>query len=139
MNLLSNHSITKYHIKLTSIGIYSYCDSIADFKRSREVLTTEKFRFFAHDLKEETSFRAVVTGLEEMDVNELRIELLKNNVNPIDIRTIIPKRPRYEKHANYILYFNRGCTTIKQLHTEKKKFTIRGKINSRFSGKNNSR
>ena len=82
----------------------------------------ENLQFFTHDIKEEPPFRVVITGLEEMEIDDLRAELAVCNIQPTDIRILIPKRIRYERHANYILHFKRGCTTIKKLRETKSLF-----------------
>ena len=122
VNDLLLNNVQNYHMKLTTIGVQIHCLTIEEFKKTRELLLAGNHKFFTHDLKEETPFRVVLTGLEEMDTNELKLELENHNINPIEIKILIPKRIRYDRHANYILYFKRGCTTVKELQETKALF-----------------
>ena len=122
INMLRENGITNYHIKLASIGVYIHFFSVDDFKRTRDILKSQDCKFFTHDLKEETLFRAFLSGLENMDLIDLRAELSHNNINPVDIRILIPKNARYPRHANYILYFKRGYTSLKELQKTRSLF-----------------
>ena len=122
IDLLVNNRITNYHIKLTSVGVNIFCYSADDFKKARNLLISNECQFFTHDLKEETTFRIVLSGLEEMDVNDLKNELAFNQINPVEIKLLIPKQRRYHHHANYILHFKRGCTSLQELQKVKALF-----------------
>lgn len=119
--VLSDASISEYKLKFNTdkeVGTYVFLSTAADHVKAREYLTTKEVGFFSHDLPNEKFFKVVLSGLQLMDLKDLKEELAKVNVFPVDIKVIKPKQARYDNHANYILYFNRGTVDFERLKVE---------------------
>lgn len=108
-------NITKYRLRLTSVGTNIFVEQVDDYKKILEALKTEKIAFFTHDLPGEKQVKVVLRGLDKMEHEELT-ELLKEcGVCPSEIKTITPRQSRYSNHANYVLSFNREGFDMKDL------------------------
>lgn len=101
--LMQSLKVTDYFIKNISIGIKIVCESIESYKCVLEKLKTNNCQFFSHDLQSVKAFKVVLYGMNDIDVNVLKNELIRLGLKCIDIKKIIKK---YElnkaKYTDYI-------------------------------------
>ena len=99
---LKKLDITQYSLKNLRHAIHLYCDSPADFKLIRSKMAEDHINNYSHDMKEEKLFRVALKGLHLMSLDDLNAELLTVQLEPVNIRIIIPKSPRYANDVVYI-------------------------------------
>lgn len=108
-------NVTDYSMKPLKSGVQIYCQSSASHGKVREELKKSNVGFYTHDLPEDKSFRVVLSGLHKMEIADLKTELKTQNVEPVDIKIISPRTPRYQDHVNYILYFKKNSVKLQDL------------------------
>lgn len=108
--------IDDFSVKPLKHGINLYCRNVDDFRRVKEELTkSENVKFYSHELESEKCFKVVLYNLQSTDQPELTDELKDRQLTPVRIRAIKPRRPRYENHVDFVLYFNKGETSLANL------------------------
>ena len=119
IDVMKKTGIANYTIKNLRHAIHLYCNSSEDFKTVKTKLTEEKFNNYSHDLNEVKFFRVALKGLHSMDVTELEAELRTINLEPMNIRIIIPKNPRYTHDVVYIVSFKPGTIKLRDLQQKR--------------------
>lgn len=112
---LKTQEITNYSIKNLRHATHLYCATAEDFKKVRAKMIEEKLNSYSHDLKDEKIFRVALKGLHRMETKDLCDELKSLNLDPVDIRTINPKNPRYSNDVVYIVSFKPGTLKFRDL------------------------
>lgn len=115
--LCTSKEITGYYVKLNSTGINVYCKSADDFSTLHSALKAESKQFFTHDIAADKEFKVVIKGLLDTDDAELKRELAAKQINPTNIRAIVPKKVRFDGQVIYVLTFpinTMKMTTLRQ-------------------------
>ena len=115
VDFLKKNNVGQYSLKNLRHAIHLYCASSVDFKKVRSKLTEENINSYSHDLNEEKHFRVALKGLHLMDTKDLSDELKQLDLNPVVIRTIKPKNPRFANDVLYILSFQPGTIKLRDL------------------------
>ena len=115
IDFLQSLGVAQYSIKNLRHAIHLYCDSVADFKKVREEMIKRKTNCYSHDLNEDKLFKVVLKGLHLMDTKELHKELETLGLNPVNVRAIRPKNPRYANDVVYVMDFKAGSIKFREL------------------------
>lgn len=95
-----------FEFQLTSQGIRVYTLTNEIFNKAKDLLISHNINFFTHSLREEQTNKFVLRGLVDRKDYDWLFSSLKNlNVEPIKIRKLTIKNPKYQHQANYLLYF----------------------------------
>lgn len=116
---LKSISVADFRIKHASVGLYLYVDSIEQHKKIRETFKASGICYYSHDLPEDKVAKVVLIGLDKMDTSELSKLIKEAGFDPVEIKTITPKNSRYTDHINYLVYFKRDSTNLKELYKTK--------------------
>lgn len=117
--------IVGFTISFTKNGINVYTADADDFKKLRKFLRDADLPAFTHDLQSEKSFRVILKGLFEMDLEELKAELAANKIAPIELKMLPVRKRKYDDQVNYVLHFLRGSTKLNDLRKVRYLFQIR--------------
>lgn len=102
---IKNIKITPNMIRTTQHAIYVYANSISDFKVILRFFDDNNFKRVTHPLEEEMTVKFCLYGLEKMEYDILREELIGYNINPVKITNIPIKEARYADQFIYVLHF----------------------------------
>lgn len=114
-DLMKINNITKYSLKNLRHAIHLYCDTSDDFKTVRSKIAENNVNSYSHDLKEEKLYKVALKGLHRMSVKDLETELKSIDLEPIEIRVITPRAPRYASDVVYIISFRPGTVKLRDL------------------------
>lgn len=116
----------KFEIKLLGIGIKVQVSDKAEFDSLLKSLNEKKIKNFLYHTADTRPRKIVLSGLHEMDLDELKEELKELNVFPTDIRTLRLRQNRlnYDNQCVYLLYFAPGSVKLSELNKVKHIFNI---------------
>ena len=86
MHLLRNWMNT--NIKVTENGINFFVESVEQHKELKTFCIKNNCKFYSHQLREEQKTKFVIYGLHEMDLTELKSDLLSLKIDACDIKKI---------------------------------------------------
>lgn len=115
IKFMESIEVKDYSIKPLKNGVHIYCQSIQSHEKSVKGLKNSDVGFYSHDLPGDKLFKIVLSGLHKMSIDEIKAELKLVKVEPIDIKIISPKSPRFMDHVNYILYFKKNTVKLQDL------------------------
>lgn len=101
-------------LKQTTTGINVYACKPNIFVALRDHMKAAT-QCFTHDLSDEKQIKIVLKNLFRMEIPDLRAELEANGIKPIDIKHIAPKRAKFDDQMHYLLFFEKGQTTLNDL------------------------
>lgn len=104
---IKNIKIVQNMFRPTQFGNYIYAQSVADYKTIRNFCDINDFKYVTHALNEEVIERFCLYGLEQMPHEELKAELAKVCIDPVQVTEIPIKKKRYAEHCIYVLHFMR--------------------------------
>lgn len=113
INKITNNS--NYFIKYMSIGTKLQLSSIDIYKQVVFELKKAKINFYTHDIKSEKTSRFILSGLPEMDNNEIDVELKNKGLDPVQINKLTVKNPRFANEVLYQIHFVANSTNLKDL------------------------
>lgn len=110
---------SKLRIKLTQFGTKVFLDTTEHFKVVRNYLREKNINFYTHTLPEEKTIKFVVYGVpSDTTKDEILGSLAEYNLYATDAKPLNIKKPRYNNHANFIIYFKESDhITLNQLNT----------------------
>lgn len=111
--------IKEFRVKLTSVGHYIFVENPEDHKKIREKFSETHTPYYSHDLPEDRVAKVVLKGLDLMEVKVIELELKELGFPPVDIKIITPKQTKYVGHVNYLIYFKRDSTNLKNVYQTK--------------------
>jgi hypothetical protein len=88
-------------------GIKVFAADTANYKLLREYLQANQAKFQTHLLREEQTTKVVLHGLHEMALSELKLELSRFQIFPVDIKTMNIRQKLYGDQCTYLLYFKK--------------------------------
>lgn len=109
-NKLNSININKGNItrRLTKSGTKLFVTTNEEFKLLKNHLETSQTNFYTYTLDEDKVSRYVMYGLPDFDVNQVRQAIATSTtVDPIDVKKMIIKKPLYQGHTNYLIYFKK--------------------------------
>lgn len=115
----TKYGMIDYRIKITSIGVYVFVDTAAEHSKMRSLLRDEKVPHYSHELPDDKAVKVVLKRLDKMDVQDLKKDLKEQGFEPNDIKLIVPYRPQYPNHVNYLLYYTKDKIDLKALYAVK--------------------
>lgn len=110
--LLRTQGITKYHLKLISIGIKIFVDDIDVYDELFNYLEVnkDKYKFYSFDVPHKTPIKVVLSGLPKLNIKDIKAEIdkkLPQHITCENIKEMHPKILRHPDHALYMVCFNR--------------------------------
>lgn len=123
--LKQNGIVSKFKLKLTSFGLRIQATDEEAHKKLLKTLAEANVEHFSYQLRSEIPLRFILSGLPTMDVNEIKNELVENNLPTIIDVTPLPIRTkRYDDHSIYIVRFPNKSINIHQLKQTKYLFNV---------------
>lgn len=106
-----NRQNIKIRMKLDG-GANVYVTTNDEFRAIRAHLDAKSVKYFTYTPDDEKLKRYVLYGLPEHDTKDIK-EYIKNTikVEPHDVRKMRIAKPRYQGHANYVVYFDKKSDT----------------------------
>lgn len=108
--------IKDYSIKHLRHGLHIYCDKTEDFQKARKLFTEKQMQHYSHELPTEKQFKAVLTGLHQMEIKELLDELRLKGLNPTAARIITPRNAGKRNDVLYVVNFEKGTVKLRELN-----------------------
>ena len=90
------------------------CESIENYNSVLAKLNEENCQFFSHDLISARHFKVVLYGLDDVEVNSLKAELIKLGLKCIDIKKISKKYDHYIDTI-YLISLENGSIKLNDL------------------------
>lgn len=90
--------------------------SIEHYRAVAEYLKVKKVEYFTHDMAAEKPYKAILRGLDDMEIDTLKAELEGVGLKPANIFKI--KRHNTNKRYRdqlYLIHFPKGSTNLKEL------------------------
>jgi hypothetical protein len=123
-DLLKSQKIINYNMKLMSVGISVYIQNKSEFVKFKDLLIDRKLPFYSYLPDDEKLTKFVLYGLEMITEDDLRKELQQFNITPVDIKTMVLKKQRFDKETLFLLSFNKEDITLNDLRKIKALFHI---------------
>lgn len=98
----------QYHIKFTPAGLKLFPTTYESHKTIITTLKATETHYFTHPFEESKPKRFVLYGLNKYALPDVRDMLAEVNLQPMDVKYMFVKTPRYIEQCNYIVYFNRA-------------------------------
>lgn len=93
----------EYQLKILGIGRKIICKSIDDKKKLADALDDKRIHFYSHPENENKIFKAILTGLPEIDIAEIKQNLEQTKLTPIKIVMFNTE----SKNKMYLCHFNK--------------------------------
>lgn len=118
--LMTELKVKNFTIRNCTHVIQLFCGTINDFDNVKKFLGQKDVNYFSHDAPNIKSYCVVLKGLHLVEADELKEELIAQQLKPLDrelkapilnpqeIKPLIPRNARYAKHANYLVKFAPG-------------------------------
>lgn len=119
---LDSLQLQNYHIKITSTGTYVFVDNASDHSSIKDLLKKNNVGHFSHDLPTDKVAKVMLKGLDRMNPDDIKKELIDQGFPAVDVKMIIPRNARYSDHTNYLLYFSKKTMDFKSLYAVKSLF-----------------
>lgn len=112
-------------IRLCTDGYKIVVPSLPHFKAVQEFLRQMKAEYFTHDISATKPFKVVLRGLPDMELNELKKELISNGLKVEEVFKMV----RHNKTIKYrdqlfLLHLTRGSITLHEVKTITALFNI---------------
>lgn len=102
--------------KILSIGRKNFCKSIEDKNKLIKALKTQKHHFFSHPENENKVFKAILTGLPQIEIKEITDCLTtEHQISPSKVIMFNTNSP----NKTYLCHFNKSDVDMKKLNTIK--------------------
>lgn len=85
-----------------------------------QFLTENKLQFYSYTNDGPKYKKFVLYGLNNEDIDEIKLNLTEYGLDPADIKTMRIKNPRYNDQTNYIVYFDAQFKVTLQILNEVK-------------------
>ena len=115
--MLTDNLLTKYKIKIQSVGIKLQFDHINDYYLISNVLANmPEYKYYTFTESNSKPIKITLTGLPNFDIDQLKIILTEENIPvPNQIKKLNIRKPRYDQQTIYLLYYKKGETTLNEL------------------------
>lgn len=80
--------------------------NIQTHKKIMELLTANKIQHYSYVNDGPRFKKFVLYGLNAEDIGDIKSDLCDYGLNPVDIKPMTIRKPRYHDHNNYIVYFD---------------------------------
>ena len=118
-NKIKDLNINKQNItrRLTKSGTKLFVTTNEEFKLLKSHLESSQTNYYTYTLDEDKVSRYVMYGLPDHSIEVIRQFFAKAaTIEPVDIRKMVIKKPLYEGHTNYLIYFKKTSRmTLQQL------------------------
>lgn len=94
--------------KITLQGTKLFVKSKEEFKVLESYLAAQNIQSFSYTQEENLTSKFVLKKLPNLDIEALRVEITKHNLNPVDIKKFRIKNPKYDGQMHYLLYFKKS-------------------------------
>lgn len=102
--------------KISGIGTKILCKTEDEFLLVENLLKQCKLEYFTHDKPGEKPFKAIVRGLPGVTSESLKKQLLvEHQLQALEVREIKRQEDSRYRDTMYLIYFQRGSVTLKQL------------------------
>lgn len=118
-NRLSQLNIVNYSIKINRNGIRLQLNNVDDHKNVTSNFKQTAINFFSYELAEEKLIKIILTGLPNIDNNELMNELKNKNIQPVHITSLKLKKPKFDEQKIFLLYYKNGEHNLNELKGHK--------------------
>lgn len=95
-------------LKSTTDGVKILTPDDKTFTAMKKFCTDNKIHGYSYTPKQDRTVKICMYGLWVMPINELSAELKTKGVEPIQIKQLTIKKPRFEGEAIYLLYFKKS-------------------------------
>lgn len=93
--------------KIMKNGIKIFSPNADTFKLVSQFCRDNELHGFSHTPKEDQYVKVCLYGLWSMDTELIMTELSKSGIEPVQIKQLTLKEPRYKDQAIYLVYFQR--------------------------------
>lgn len=94
-----------YTLSLAPFGIRVFSANTDSYKVLKDTLMKAQVKFYTYQLREEQMTKIVLHGLPQIPINDLKTELINQDIKPTEIKMLNIHQKKYDDHAVYLLYF----------------------------------
>lgn len=112
----------EYLLRLSKGNIQIAVKSKQHFVALLEVLKSKNIQFYTHGTSDETPVKIVLAGLPLFDVDELKVELKNNEIEPSEVKLLTSSKTG--DSAIYLLQFAKGTVKLQELRKTRSLFNV---------------
>lgn len=117
-DIMRELKITQYTFKRMSIGYKVMLDNEEEHAKCKTLLIAKKIEFYSHRPRGNKLLKAVLYGLPQTDVNQLKIYFNKNiNLKPLDIFEMNTKNKNVH-NSLYLFHFDKNDASMSDLRNK---------------------
>lgn len=94
--------------KVTPQGTKLFVNTKDEFKLLDSYLDSQQIKTFSYTKEEDLTSKFVLKKLPDMDINDIRTEMTKYKINPVDIKKFHIKKPKYTGQMHFLVYFKKS-------------------------------
>lgn len=113
-SILNDNNISKYQLKILSIGTKIFFDNDNDLNKISLVLKQNNVDHFSHAPKDQKAYKVVLYGLPELPTEMIQEDLSSLNVRTEQVIKMTVKNPNPHK-ALYLIHLNAKESTFKDI------------------------
>jgi hypothetical protein len=107
--------IQNFNLKIINGGLRLLVENVEEFKKVKNAFSLELTEFYTFDLQDEKQFKACLYGLPKFTSDEVMEFLKEKGLDPVEVKQLNIKQPRFDDDAIYIIYFKYGSTNMGEL------------------------
>lgn len=122
---MNMHNITQesYQLRLLQGMIRVSTTNKTVFDSVVDIFKQDNVQFYSHDTASDSPMKVVLSGLPVYSLEELKQEMVENNIDPLNVKVLSVTESDIEKHALYLVYFSKGSIKLQDLSKVKTLFS----------------
>lgn len=113
--LLESAKVDKYSIRKISIGHKIFCNDENEFDVFTSTLKRNSIEFFSFTPKNNRPFKAVLSGLDLMNANIVKGDLIKLGLQVLDVKSVHRTAENNREIILYVVYLVKGTVSMREL------------------------
>lgn len=121
--------IIDFKLKLLSVGIKTTFSKLLSFTKTKDFLEKENIEYYTFSNKNTNPVKIILTGLPDINIEDLKNEIVLSGIEIENILQIIPLKPNGKEHnihknINYLIKFEKSKVSTQVVHKIKYLFNI---------------
>lgn len=117
IKIVNDIAKNEFFLKYMSIGVKIQLSTLEHYNTIKEKLLNDKIEFYSHDINPEKYEQFILSGINKVDINDLKTELTASGFNVASINEIAIKKPRFLDEGLYRVTFTGPIDTVKLYKT----------------------
>lgn len=117
---MNSAKVKVFYIKYMSVGTKLIFENIEDYTNAKLTLKQNNVHFYSHDVPNEKTTKFVLSGLHDINENELKEALNEEKINAFEVKKMKSNKKATNDSFQYLIYFaNNSNTKLSDLKTHK--------------------